>query len=59
MIMPFPTEWKIIKVMFQTTNQYLCGNTFLIMATIITYQLVQTKYPSEKQRNSSRTNGTD
>jgi hypothetical protein len=23
MIFPFPTEWKVIKFMFQTTNQYI------------------------------------
>ena len=28
---PFPTEWKVIKVMFQTTNQLLFILVFLVL----------------------------
>jgi hypothetical protein len=29
MIIPFPTEWKVIKAMFQTTNQDIYGKPFV------------------------------
>ena len=57
-MMTFPTEWKVIKFMFQTTNQLLLA-FFLFTAMVVYLSLISSSYPPYQMAyNPSYTNHT-